>query len=164
MNVEFRWWKVLLILTAFFGMGGLLLGSNWIATRGVDVVQNVCAWNETRSAYVATLTVRNRGPVFRLVSFHVQGHFRPGRNQQWPHETIRRQYEDVSQMSSLLLTPGATTDDQVLFNIPGGNRYVCRVAAKVSQQAQFKERPGADVVKAITKQFGVEAEESRVPW
>lgn len=136
---------LLLILVPTVVFGGYL----WFSARGVQVGEKSCAWDGEQRQYVASVELRNREPVFKVVSLRVQGHFRPGPGQQWPDPSLQVRYEDISNWLNVELEPESSADVVAQFPLPGVERFDCSAEAWVVGQRRFEERPDPETLRVV---------------
>jgi hypothetical protein len=90
---------------------------------------------------VASVTVRNREPVFKLVTLRIQGRFRPPRGARWPSATVQARYEAVSQRLDVMVGPSGEARDAVRFQLPGVEGFLCTAHPILAGQERFASEP-----------------------
>lgn len=139
----------IVVLVAAAALATVLGTVRWLDTRGLRITETSCAWDAERGGYVATLTVENTDPLYKLVQTNVQGRFRPTEGREWPHRRIKTQYEAFTQPVQLIVNPHATATAGTVFAIPGVEAFQCRARVKIVGQERFAEPPDPAVVGAV---------------
>lgn len=152
--MDSSFWRIVLFVCGFFGMSWIVLASNWLSARGLEVSATACAWDPAQSAYVATVTVRNTEEKFKVAELSVQGRFRPGEGRDWPHHTIRTRYSSVTQPLVVALGPQETATEQVAYTIPSAEAFECSANVRIGRQEKFDQEPSSEVLDAVTGELG----------
>jgi hypothetical protein len=141
MRLSWHWVLVRGVMALVFALilGGVHLGSWALASRGLRVTWTTCDWMYG-DTYTATVQVRNTEDVAKVVSLRVQGRFRPGRDQAWPNREARFRYSAVSQSMTLPLPALGEHTQEVVFAVPGTERFSCSARAFVNGQHRRQDR------------------------
>ncbi len=146
---DFSWWIIVLGLFSLFGMGWIVMASNWLSSRGIFVTHADCAWEPSSSTYQVELGVHNTEDVFKIASFRIQARFRPPKGERWPQGMMRQYYGATSQRVALLLEPQQQTKKQIAFSIPGVEHFRCTAKVWVGRQERFEQRPSPEILNAL---------------
>lgn len=152
--MEWSWWRFVMLVCGVFGMSWIILASNWLSARGLEVSGVSCAWDAESRQYVARLNVRNTEEQYKVAEMSVQGRFKPPAGQSWPHPTLRAQYAAVTQPVVVALAPNASETEQAVFAIPGTEAFECSAKVRIGRQERFETEPSHEVLDAVTTQLG----------
>ncbi len=152
--MDSSFWRIVFLICGFFGMSWIVLASNWLSAQGLTVSGAACAWDPAQRAYVATVTVQNTEDTFKVAELSVQGRFRPGAGQAWPHHTIRTRYSSVTQPLVMALSPHGTATEQVAYAIPSAEAFECSANVRIGRQEKFDQEPSPEVLDAVTGELG----------
>jgi hypothetical protein len=132
---------VLLTIAVLF-LGAVVVGmSNWIAGRGIKIVQSDCEWDGASNSYVARILLANPSDAYKQFELRVQARLRPPEGKRWPSQNMRYRYEATSQSTQFVLRPDDQQSASISFNIPEVEGFLCSANAMVGQQERLESVP-----------------------